>query len=102
MLLANMMGTMEVKDATASLEQRLLEDDLSLQLDLLKHEMPPGKLFLEDETTDQLFADSDDLIPVSTTGLASTWMMLDEGTLEAAVICAALAAIFLVPQFLDV
>jgi len=103
MLLANMMGTAEAEDVSTVMEQRLLEDELNLQLDLLNHEMPPDHLFVEDETTDQFSVESDDHnMHVPTKAEAtSTLMMLDEGTLEAAVFCAALGMIFMIPQFLQ-
>ena len=115
MILANMMGTIERDDSTteaSDMEQRLLEEDLSLQLKLLKLEMTPNKLFVEDEKTQSLSFDS--LIVPQALNIQkkksaaaaeppSTWMMLDEGTTEAALFCAALGIMFMMPQkFLEV
>ena len=111
MMLANMMGTMEKDDGTAAsdMEQRLLEEDLNLQLKLLKLEMTPGKLFVEDENTESLSSGSLVVPPAlnlrkkSAAEPPSTWMMLDEGTMEAALFCAALGIMFMMPQkFLEV
>ena len=95
MFLANMRGTVEMGDANSSQEQRILEDELSLQLDLLKHDVPPAPLYVENAATDHVLME-----PVKGKG-SSTWMMLDEGTLEAAVFCAALAVVFAAPLLLD-
>lgn len=76
-------------------EHRLIEEELSLQLSLLKEQMPEEKIFVE-ETLGQKH---DDVIAIPSpsnellVNEGKAMMMLDEETLEAAMICMVIAGL---------
>jgi len=86
-------------------EHRLIEEELSLQLSLLKEQMPAEKLFPEGEAeqaveeTIQVLHPSTGRIPAPAAvdellvNEGKAMMMLDEETLEAAMICLVIAGL---------
>jgi hypothetical protein len=84
-------------------EHRLIEEELSLQLSLLKEQMPSETLFEAGEAEDAVEETLGQkkggavIIPTPSNKLlvqeGRTMMMLDEETLEAAVICLVIAGL---------
>ena len=83
-------------------QERMLEEELNLQLNLLHDETPPPYLFTP---KDQPFDDTDD----SGTALAAQVKeaerehvfeeLVEDGALESLAICALISLIFIAPQF---
>lgn len=80
-------------------EHRLIEEELSLQLSLLKEQMPAETLFDAGEAVEETLGHKQDVLvipPPSNELLVNegkAMMMLDEETLEAAMICLVIAGL---------
>ena len=95
-------------DSTAqpeeAFEHRLIEEELALQLSLLKEQMPTSDMFPEAEETlhphydDDVVAVVED-VPEPSTNMfvqqGAAMMMLDEETMEAVLFCAVIAVVTL-------
>jgi hypothetical protein len=95
-----------------SLEHRLLEEELDLQLSLLKDEEEMHKASLFPEVEDQmeelphlkdgtLSAHDQEIIHKAQLELALEESVMEESVLEAAVICGMIALLFVVPQLIN-
>jgi hypothetical protein len=78
-------------------EERLLEEDLSLQIDLLKKEMPESTLFPEEVTMHPEHFEK----PKETLGTAAV-DLLDENLLESLAICAVFGVLLFAPHLLHI
>jgi hypothetical protein len=98
MLLSNLAGGDAHVEETL-LEQRILEDDLSLQLQLLQQEMPEPKhsvLFpIEEELT--MHPEHFDKVPSPVQALP----LVDVSMFDAVAICAVLGIIILAPHLIE-
>lgn len=78
------------------IEQRLLEEDLSLQLNFLQTEMPEAALFPEEAT---MHPPSEPDVPSAP--VQATLTLVDENLLESLAVCAVLGVIVFAPHLLN-
>jgi hypothetical protein len=104
MFLSNVGGGAPVHNEDTLIEQRLLEDDLSLQLKLLHEETPEKMLFPEKA----LMAEEVTMHPehfqpkASASATAQALTLLDENMLESMVICVIFGVLVMAPHLLKV
>ena len=81
-----------------AVQQRIIEEELSLQLSLLEEEFPPAYLFSSEEEDVNVIQDSAMATRVKEAERNHFFVELEEGILESLVICGVLGLMMLAPQ----
>jgi hypothetical protein len=101
MFLSNLGGSV-VHNEDTLLEQRLLEDDLSLQLQLLHEETPEKVLFPEEAVVPEEATMHPEHFQPTASATTQALTLLDENMLESMVICAIFGILVMAPHLLHV
>lgn len=97
---SNLVGATDPEEAELAWEERLIEDDLEMQYDLLKEGTPQHTLFADERVAESKVKDhAPHLVPPEVEVELGT---VDEEIWETIVICAAIAAVPMVPQLLGI
>ena len=105
-------GTVTTKAAEDTLDHRLLEEELELQLGLLKEHTPDASLFPDDETENKALPHLKDTVadpkdqgifhkPTPSEILALEEVVLEENILEPLMICMVIVALTAMPQLIN-